>query len=611
METTKSDVSTTNQNALPHDREGRGYYGASVEVAQATESDGVENGSVLGCNANNWNPNASCRTANCNNHAGNGNDNYVGSWSVTKDIKHNHTSRLAKAKITEGSAATGGQGQCDYDSLPFWSENKAESNAGLSVRDKLEKIRQTNKKRKLKNLKPFLTDIDVIREAFERTMSRTNANKRTKDFWRNRKDEVCKRIQKELMEQTYCPMPTKVRMIPPRGKGGKWRKADISEMYDRIVTNVLYIVIEQKFMNKLTRNVYSGVKNRSLLSNDRRYCMINQIRNWVIGHPDKWVGQTDIRHFYENLHTKVVIGIMFKTIVCPFARWLLLTLFSHLDRVPIGGSLSQLMAMIAVNDCDREILRCFNVRLFCFGDNRLMCGDKQEVRRAMSFQMSYYEGALMLSVKDDYHTNEVSDGFSFCKYRYYKSFVSVRAEIRRRAIRAYRKGRKHYEGYRGMMLKTDSNHLRKLIENNYMELTNKHGMRVTCQRGERKKFRDLPDGALVHIVDFEIIVSKHNPREKPDEEATKEGEIVATTVARKTKYYVNLTYVYVNGARKYLYHSTEGSEEIVEAVKVLSQDLQNLHQPLHIGHEGTSSYFEEFHTTKEEACDIICQQLGI
>lgn len=610
MKTIKSDVSTTNQNALPHHRDGRGYYGASVEVAQATESDGVENGSVLGCNANNWNPNASCRTANCNNHAGNGNDNYVGSWSVTKEINQIcHTSRLAKAKITEGSAATGGQGQCDYDSLPFWGENKAESNACLSVRDKLEKIRQTNKKRKLKNLKPFLTDIDVIREAFERTMSRTNANKRTKDFWRNMKDEVCKRIQKELMEQTYCPMPTKVRMIPPRGKGGKWRKADISEMYDRIVTNVLYIVIEQKFMNKLTRNVYSGVKNRSLLSNDRRYCMINQIRHWVIGHPDKWVGQTDIRHFYENLRTKVVIGIMFKTIVCPFTRWLLLTLFSHLKRVPIGGSLSQLMAMIAVNDCDREILRRFNVRLFCFGDNRLICGDKQEARRAMSFQMSYYEGALLLSVKGDYHTNKVSDGFSFCKYRYYKSFVSVRAEIRRRAIRAYRKGRKHYEGYRGMFMKTDSSHLRKQIEHNYMELTNKHGMRINTQRGERKKFRDLPDGAQIHIVDFEIVVSKHQ-REKHEEEK-KEGDIVATSIEPRTKYYVNLTYIHVNGDRKYLYHSTEGSEEIVEAVRLLETDRSNLHQALHVGHDGTSSYFEEFHTTKEEACELICEKLGI
>ena len=605
----KSDVSTTIQRALPHTEMECGYYGASVEVTNVTDSDGVGNGSVFWCNANNWNPNASCRTANCNNHAGNGNDNYVGSWSVTKE-KQCHTSCLAKAKNTEGSAATGGQGQCDYGSLPFWGEDKAESNAGLSVRDKLEKIRQTNKKRKLKNLKPFLTDIDVIREAFDRTMSRTNANKRTKDFWRNKKDEVCKRIQKELMEQTYCPMPTKVRMIPPRGKGGKWRKADISEMYDRIVTNVLYIVIEQKFMNKLTRNVYSGVKNRSLLSNDRRYCMINQIRHWVIGHPDKWVGQTDIKHFYENLRTKVVIGIMFKTIVCPFARWLLLTLFSHLKRVPIGGSLSQLMAMIAVNDCDREILRRFNVRLFCFGDNRLICGDKQEARRAMSFQMSYYEGALLLSVKGDYHTNKVSDGFSFCKYRYYKSFVSVRAEIRRRAIRSIRKGRSHYEGYRGMLLKTDSQHLRKLIEERYMELTNKHGMRITTQRGEKKKFKDLPDGSEVRIVDFEIVISKHNPKQNSDEDK-KEGDVVATTIEPKTKYYVNLTYIYINGEKKMLYHSTEGSEEIVEAVKVLSEDLANLHRPLHIGHEGTSSFFEEFHTTKEEACRLICEQLGI
>lgn len=607
----KSDVSTTVQQALPHTEMECGYYGASVEVTNVTESDGVENGSVFGCNANNWNPNASCRTANCNNHAGNGNDNYVGSWSVTKEINQIcHTSRLAKAKITEGSAATGGQGQCDYDSLPFWSENKAESNAGLSVRDKLEKIRQANKKRKLKNLKPFLTDIDIIREAFDRTMRRTNASRRIKDAWRKREDKVCLRIQRELKDQTYKPKPTTVRMIPPRGKGGKWRKADISDMYDRIVTNVLYIVIERKFTNMLTRNVYSGVKNRSLLSNDRRYCMVNKIRHWTATHPGSYVGQTDIRHFYENLRTKIVIGIMFKTIVCPFARWLLLTLFREMDRVPIGGSLSQLMAMIAINDCDREILRRFNVRLFCFGDNRLMCGDKKEVRKAMSFQMSYYEGALMLSVKDDYHVNKVSDGYTFCKYRYFKTFVSVRAEIRRRAIRSYRKGRPHYEGYRGMMLKTDSRHLMNMIENNYMELTNKHGMRITTQRGEKKKFKDLPDGSEVRIVDFEMVISKHNSKQKPEEEKI-EGDIIATTKEPKTKYYVNLTYIYVNGDKKMLYHSTEGSEEIVEAVKVLSQDLDNIHRPLHIGHEGTSSFFEEFHTTKEEACRLICEQLGI
>ena len=75
----KSDVSTTSNLNLPHAENKHGYYGASVEVCK-TENDGVEYGSVLGCNANNGN--ASVRTANCNNHAGNGNNNYVGSWSV-------------------------------------------------------------------------------------------------------------------------------------------------------------------------------------------------------------------------------------------------------------------------------------------------------------------------------------------------------------------------------------------------------------------------------------------------------------------------------------------------------------------------------------------------
>lgn len=58
---------------------------------------------------------------------------------------------------------------------------------------------------------------------------------------------------------------------------------------------------------------------------------------------------------------KIVLGIMFKTIVCPFTRWLLTELFQYFDRLPIGCSLSQIMAMISINDCDREILRRYHV----------------------------------------------------------------------------------------------------------------------------------------------------------------------------------------------------------------------------------------------------------
>lgn len=42
------------------------------------KNEGKDNGSVVGCNLNTWNPRASVRTVNGNNHAGNQNDNYAG-----------------------------------------------------------------------------------------------------------------------------------------------------------------------------------------------------------------------------------------------------------------------------------------------------------------------------------------------------------------------------------------------------------------------------------------------------------------------------------------------------------------------------------------------------
>ena len=578
----------------PHSEASSGYALPLVEGEQSSKSEGTGNGSVLGCNANN--SNASVRTANCNNHAGNSNDNYVGSWSLTKELQLDRTSFPTRENITEGSAATGAQGQCDYESLPYWGEDNAESHASHSERenDIFEELREANSKRKLKSLKRFLTDMRIIEAAFDRTMKRTHACKQVKEHWIARREEVCKQIQAELMNQTYHPQPTIARDIPPRGKGGKVRHAEISTIYDRIVTNVLYIVIERKFRNMLLRNVYSGVPNRSLLSNDKRYCMINIIRTWTMNHQDLYVGQTDIKHFYENLRTKIVIGIMFKTIVCPYARWLLVTLFEHLEFVPIGGSLSQLMAMIALNDCDREILRRFHVFLCCFGDNRLIGGDKESVRKAMSFQMSYYEGALCLSVKGDYHINKVSDGFTFCKYRFYKSFVSVRGEIRRRAIRAKKRGQQHYAGYKGMLLKTDSKHLRYLIENHIMEIVNRHGMKITTQRGDKLKFRDLEEHSVVVPFEYRILQSK-----------------AAMADGNPSKYYVDINYILLgkDGSRR-LCHTSEGSEEIVQFFRLVDEDKVTLQQ-LHVGHQGTQSFFEEYHTSKQEACDLICKELGL
>ena len=568
-----------------------GNVGVMCKGVNPPKSEGGENGSVSGCTANNGQ--ASVRTANCNNNAGNGNDNYAGAFAVDKDImKGSPTSRAASSKIKDSHTATGGYGRCDYDSLPFMGdENKAESNATATDMDAvMQELKTANRKRKLKGLKRFFTNRLLIEYAFDRTMERTNSNT---SLYIAKKKEICARLRKELTDMTYTPGDSHRRVIHKKGKGDKKRNADIYPMYDRIVQTLILIVIEQKFRNMMIRNIYSGIEGRSLLSNDRRYCMVNKIRHWVKTHQGKWVGLTDIHHFYETLKMKVVLGEMFSVIVCPYTRWLLLLAFSKTEYLPIGGCLSQIMAMFTVVSADRELLRRYNVELFCFGDNRLIGGAKAEVREAMSFLMSYYESRYGLSVKSDYQMRKVSDGFRFCKYDYKDSYVHVRAEIRRRAIRAWKQGKQHYAGYKGMLDKTDSKRLEYLIENRYMELVNKHGMTVRTQRGDKGKLRDLANGSEIVPVEYSI---------EPSEAKRKEG---------RDGNMVRLTYIHLLNGTKRLCHSTEGSEEVVEFFKLVKDGIQELHQRLHVKHDGTKAYFEEFHTTKEEACELICKKLGI
>lgn len=561
-----------------------------------SKSEGKEDASVSGCSANNGN--ASARTLNCNNGLGNGNSNYAGAFAVISgrnaNIGKSLASRASSTKTTDSRAATCGYGRCDYGSLPFayGGEDKAESNATSYRKEAvMNELATASSKRKLKNLKRFFTDPALIEMAFERTMERTDARDEERRAYEETKAAVCERIRRELEEETFEGTAPERRVIRKRGKGDKERNADVSPLYERIVQTLTLMVIGRKLTRKLTRHIYSGIAGRSLLSNDRRYCMINKIRHAVKTGGGLWAGQTDIRKFYESLGMDVVLGAVFKTVVCPYTRRLLARMFARTEHLPIGCCLSQLLGMVTIAECDAEILRRYKVKLFCFGDNRLMIGKKEEVRRVIEWQKSYYAGRYRLEVKGDWQMRRVSDGFRFCKYDYKGSFVKVRAEIRRRAIRARKRGVQHWAGYKGMLDKTDSKRLKRMIET--MEIVNRHGMTVTTQRGEKKKLRDLKEGVTVVPVEYKI-----------EQSTAKAKDGVTGDMVR-------MTYIAVDGERKRLYHTTEGSEEIVGFFRLVSEGKAALSQRLHVTTEGTKVAFAEYHTTAEEACEIICRELGI
>lgn len=578
-----------------------------------SKSEGEDDGSVVGCNLNTWNPNPSVRTLNGNNHAGNGNDNYVGASAVKAVVniinRESLASQAASLKITEDHAATGAYGRCDYGSeLPFWGsdEVKAESNAtGYRQDDPIFKeLKTANSKRKLKNMRRFVLSREIILAGFDRTMERTHCSKPVKNWYEVHRLEVCAYIWYLLATHTYEPLPNERRIIHKRGKGDKDRNADISDVFDRIVQNILLIVVEQKFRNKLVRNVYSGIKGRSMLSNDPKYCMINIIRHWVDTHPGAYVGLTDIKHFYENTSLQVVFSVMFQTIVCPYLRWLFVTAFSKTVKLPIGGCLSQLMAMITIAECDSIILQRYHVFFCCFGDNRLIGSyDKQVVREAMSFQMSFYEGRYSLTVKNDYQIKKVDDGLRFCKYDFFRSFVKPRAEIRRRSIRAFRKGKQHYAGYKGILDKTDSKHLQYLIEHR-MIFTNKKGVSSTIQKGCKKKHADLPDGTVVIPVEYKLIVSDLRMKENAAKLAEEKHISVDKALKQVPKsYYVKLLYLAILPGKQepVLCHSPESSLEIVEFYMLVNEGKASIHQRLHKCSENNKIFYKEYHVSEQDA----------
>lgn len=582
----------------------------SVFKSALSKSEGGNNASVLGCNANNANGG---RYLNANNAASNRNDNYAGAFAVTLTGRERpHRDPQGRTSRLENHAATGGYGRDEYGSLPFMDDGNAESNVNLcqGMHPNMDapvwqELKEANLKRNLKGLRKFYLDKDIVTYAVNRCLEGKDARRLIQFFDHISKAEWTKTVKsgrtdgfvvelivsqiiREIGSETYYVRGYEVLEIDRRHATDKRRMAKVFTIYDRCVQMVVLTVIEQKLRHKVLRNNYSNIEGRGILCNDKKYCMLNKIRTFCWKYPNDVILLTDIKKFYDNVSWKVMCGVVFETVKDTTTRWLIAITLRAAGTLPIGSCLSPLFADILMNDYDNIILRDFKPDFFAaFGDNRCFGCDKELAVRIQQFTKSYYPGRYGVQLKDDYQIKPVSVGFSFCKTQYCKGFTRVRAELRRRAIKAAPHSQS-FAGYNGMLEKTDSKHLLYLIKRHIKAMKDAKGMDIPSFKGEPKEFDYFKD-KRVCVTDYRRVNNR-----------------------KDSGYYYVFQVVAKEPDGMKLYNTHNGSKDIKAAGDYFME--KSMAPPIYVtvrkvGDRGF--YFEEYYTSVAESCAAIVQNMNI
>lgn len=589
--------------------------GSAVSPVNSEGKDEVT-ASVAGCNLNNSDFG---RTLNANNSVGNSDWNYAGGFAPTGLNQKGFASRPSRPNKNEGRIATGGYGRSDYgSSLPYCCDENTERNADNVSSTVWEDLRIANEKRKLKGLRKFYLSKEIAVYAVKRAcMTRDTKNK--VDFY-ERAAEIADKLIDDVKNGTYYVHGYEETVLEKKHKTSKERTAKIYRLYDRCMQNMVLTIIEQKLRKMVIRNNYSNIEKRGILCNDKRFCMMNKVRDAVVRYNGLWYLNTDISKFYQSVKVDTVIEVLSRTIKDKTTMDIISKTLYAAGDLPIGCCLSPLFSSILLIDYDRKILNDFKPRFYAiFGDNRLFIGRKDILQKILSFTRKYYVRRYGFTLNDAYQLGKVSDGLTFCKTKYKNGFASVRGELKRRAIRAANKQRS-FAGYNGILEKTDSKHLLSLIKTNLKGLKKRRNIfniveNTSNSMGEATNNVMEGQGVGKQYDCMDVNAPFIGNRLKIQDLLGKSAYVMKCKPVDNHKdsgYYI-LFQVMVkrDNDEPALYSMACGGHYIKKAYEDWKRD--NVQFPIFVTVcvEGTSYYFKEYRTSNREQCNAVIEAYNI
>jgi RNA-directed DNA polymerase len=263
-------------------------------------------------------------------------------------------------------------------------------------------------------------------------------------------DQQLDRLQRELKEDTYLPMPVRQHPIPKRDKPGEYRMLGIPAIYDRVCQQALLNRLDPIFEPLFDDASFGYRRGRS--AKDALRKVWKEIQGG-----SEWIVDADLRDFFGSVdHEKLLtlvahqvadgrvlrlIKAMLKAGSCGQGQF-----FPSERGTPQGGVASPLLSNILLTPFDRE-MRLRGYQLTRFADDWVIaCKSAAEARAAMDAARRILKqlGVELHPLKT--RIVHVRYGFEFLGYKIksgwrklYLPESKIRSQARQGALYAYPK----------------------------------------------------------------------------------------------------------------------------------------------------------------------------
>src|ERR1700741_2903202 len=234
-------------------------------------------------------------------------------------------------------------------------------------------------------------------------------------------DQQLDRLQRELKEDTYQPLPVRQHPIPKRDKPGEYRMLGIPAIYDRVCQQALLNRLDPIFEPLFDDASFGYRRGRSAKDALRKVWKEVKSRSG-------WIVDADLRDFFGSVDHEKLLTLLGQQVadgrVLRLIRAMLKAgsygrgqFFPSERGTPQGGVASPLLSNILLTPFDREVRRK-GYQLTRFADDWVItCKSAAEARAALAFATRILERLGVRLNPQKTRIVHIQQGFDFLGYR--------------------------------------------------------------------------------------------------------------------------------------------------------------------------------------------------